>query len=105
MPDSTSLMDYLYGPLNKDYCIYFYILSFIGFTLFIIAVVSTLIIGIMTQKDSTFYIGMFMICMPYALLYFHNRLLFSMCNGSGSSGSSSSSSSGSSSGSSSKMTI
>jgi uncharacterized membrane protein len=82
MPDSASLMDYLYGPLNNDYCIYFYILSFIGFTLFIISILSTLIIGITTQQGSLFYVGMFMLCMPYGLLYFHNRLLYSICNGS-----------------------
>ena len=82
MPDSTSLMDYLYGPLNNDYCIYFYILSFIGFTLLIITIISTLIIGITTRKDSSFYVGMCMLCIPYGLLYFHNRLLYSICNGS-----------------------
>ena len=79
---SDSLMDYLYGPLNNEYCIYFYILSVIGFVLLVIGILSTLFIGITKQKDSTFYGMMFMICMPYGLLYFHNRLLFSMCNGS-----------------------
>jgi len=88
MPDSASLMDYLYGPLNNDYCIYFYILSFIGFTLFIISILSTLIIGITTQQGSLFYVGMFMLSMPYGLLYFHNRLLYSICNSSSSSSSS-----------------
>jgi hypothetical protein len=79
---SDSLMDSLYGPLNANYCIYFYILSVIGFVLLIIAMLSSLFIGITKQKDGTFYGEMFMVCMTYGLLYFHNRLLFSMCNGS-----------------------
>ena len=79
---SDSLMDSLYGPLNSKYCIYFYILSVIGFVLLIIAMLSSLFIGITKQKDGIFYGEMFMICMTYGLIYFHNRLLFSMCNGS-----------------------
>ena len=79
---SDSLMDSLYGPLNQKYCIYFYILSVIGFVLLIIAMLSSLFIGITKQKDGIFYGEMFIICMTYCLLYFHNRLLFSMCNGS-----------------------
>jgi len=80
--ESDSLMDYLYGPLNTEYCIYYYVLSVIGFVLLIIAMLSTLFIGITKQKDGIFYGEMFIICMTYGLLYFHNRLLFSMCNGS-----------------------
>ena len=82
MSGSDSLMDYLYGPLNPEYCIYFYVLSVIGFVLLTIALLSTLFIGITKQKDSTFYGEMFIICMTYGLLYFHNRLLYSMCNSS-----------------------
>ena len=80
--ESDSLMDYLYGPLNTEYCIYYYVLSVIGFVLLIIAMLSSLFIGITKQKDGIFYGEMFIICMTYGLLYFHNRLLFSMCNGS-----------------------
>lgn len=79
---SDSLMDSLYGPLNAKYCIYFYVLSVIGFVLLIIAMLSSLFIGITKQKNGIFYGEMFMICMTYGLIYFHNRLLFSMCNGS-----------------------
>jgi len=74
-------METIYGPLSKEYCIYFYILSIIGFVLLIIVILSTLLIGITKKKDSKFYMEMFMLCIPYALMYFTNRLLYSMCSG------------------------
>lgn len=78
---SKSFMETVYGPLSKEYCIYFYILSIIGFVLLIIVILSTLLIGITKKKDSKFYMEMFMLCIPYALIYFTNRLLYSMCSG------------------------
>ena len=79
---SNSFTDSLYGPLNKEYCIYFYILSVIGFVVLVIAILSTIFIGITKKKDTKFYMEMLMICITYGILYFHNRLLFTMCNGS-----------------------
>lgn len=79
---SNSFTDSIYGPLNSQYCIYFYILSVIGFVLLVIAVLSTIFIGITKKKNSKFYMEMLMICISYGIIYFHNRLLFSMCSGS-----------------------
>ena len=79
---SKSFMDSIYGPLNSDYCIYFYVLSVFGFVLLVIAIISTLIIGITQKKETKFYVEMFMLCVAHGLMYFHNRLLLSMCNGS-----------------------
>jgi hypothetical protein len=75
-------MDSVYGPLNKEYCVYFYILSVIGFLLMIVSVLSTFFIGITKQKDSKFYSEMLMISIMYGLIYFHNRLLYSICSSS-----------------------
>jgi hypothetical protein len=79
---ANNLTDSLYGPLNKEYCIYFYILSVIGFMLMIVCILSTFIIGITKRKDSVFYSEMIMISIMYGLIYFHNRLLFSICTSS-----------------------
>jgi hypothetical protein len=76
------VVDSIYGPLNKKYCAYFYILSVIGFVILMIAILSTILIGLTKKTDSTFYMEMLMICITYGILYFHNRLLFSMCNNS-----------------------
>lgn len=75
-------MDSVYGPLNKEYCVYFYILSVIGFLLMIVSVLSTFFIGITKRKDSKFYSEMLMISIMYGLIYFHNRLLYSICSSS-----------------------
>jgi hypothetical protein len=77
---SKTFMETIYGHLSKEYCVYYYILSIIGFILLIIVILSALVIGITKRKNSRFYMEMFMLCIPYALMYFTNRLLYSMCS-------------------------
>jgi hypothetical protein len=72
-------LDALFGPLNKKYCLWFYILSIIGFAFLIIALVLTLYIGISKRKGIDFYIQMIVGSLAYAIFYFQNRLLYSMC--------------------------
>jgi hypothetical protein len=72
-------MDYLFGPLSPDYCLYFYFLSIFGFVLLTVFLVSTLLYGIMRRKGIDFYIGSLGIAIGYAIFYFQNRLLHSMC--------------------------
>ena len=77
---SKSVMDNIYGVLSKEYCLYFYILSVIGFVILFCVVLFTILFGIMYKKTNfQFYLQMFMICIPYIFIYFTNRLLFSMC--------------------------
>ncbi len=75
----SSVMETLYGPLSREYCIYFYYLSVIGFILFAFIIVSALFIGISTKRGFSFYYKMLMISLVYAVFYFQNRLLYSMC--------------------------
>jgi hypothetical protein len=70
----------LFGPLDKDYCIYFYILSFIGLFSLIITIVSTLFIGWKYNKGAIFYSQSLAIALTYAILYFVNRIMFNICN-------------------------
>jgi Mg2+ and Co2+ transporter CorA len=74
-----NIMDYIYGPLPKDYCVYFYFLSIFGFILMIFTFVTGLFIAISKKKDVTFYIQIIMASLAYGLFYFQNRLLNSMC--------------------------
>lgn len=74
-----SLNDQLFGPLGKNFCLYYYFLSVIGFVLLVFIAISTLYIGITKRKDGAFYLQMFMISFVYIMLYFQNRLLHSMC--------------------------
>lgn len=68
----------LFTPLSKEYCLYFYILSVLGFILMSIA----LIFGVfgLFSKNGTKNMGkLFMVVSAYFILYFQNRLLYSMC--------------------------
>jgi len=76
-----NLAETLFGPLGKDYCIYFYYLSMIGMFLLAILIVSTLFIGISQRKNFGFYLQMLSVALGYAIFYFQNRLLHSMCVG------------------------
>ena len=74
-----NLLETLFGPLDKEYCAYFHILYMIGFILLTLLVISTLIIGFSGRKGMGFYLEMLSIALGYAIFYFQNRLLHSMC--------------------------
>ena len=73
-------IDTLFGPLSKQYCLYFYILSLVGLVFLVLFVTSSLFIGITTKKGSTFYLSVLAMAIMYGMMYFQNRLLFVMCS-------------------------
>jgi len=76
---SSSIMNDIYGPLNRNYCIYFYALAVLGFVLLSVTILS-LIFLIFTKKiSSESVMHMIMISVGYGIFYFQNRLLYSMC--------------------------
>ena len=79
--DMDNLAETLFGPLSKEYCVYFYYLSIIGLLLLAVLVLSTLFIGITQRKKIGFYMQMLSVALGYAIFYFQNRLLHSMCVG------------------------
>jgi len=72
-------MDNLFGPLGKDYCIWFYFLSVLSFIGLILFLASGIYRGISKKKDAMYFFGIFVISMWYVVGYFQNRLLYSMC--------------------------
>lgn len=74
-------MNTLFGPLDRKYCDYFYILSILGFVLLAVLLVSSLLVGITKRKGVDFYMQSISIAFGYAIFYFQNRLLYSMCAG------------------------
>lgn len=74
-------MQNLFGPLSKEYCLYFYILSIIGMISLILVVLSALFIGISKRKGLDFYVQMMSVAIAYGIFYFQNRLLHTMCMG------------------------
>ena len=70
----------LFGPLDKKYCLYFYILSLMGMILLLITIFTALYIGLSEKKDGVFYYQMVLVSMGYGIFYFQNRLLYNMCS-------------------------
>jgi hypothetical protein len=74
-------MQNLFGPLSKEYCLWFYILSIIGMISLILIVLYTLFIGISKRKGLDFYVQMAYFAIANGIFYFQNRLLHTMCTG------------------------
>ena len=74
-------LDTLFGPLSKQYCVYFYFLSIFGFILLAIFLISSIMVGLSKRKGLDYYMQVVGISLGYAIFYFQNRLLHSMCVG------------------------
>jgi len=74
-------LDTLFGPLSKQYCVYFYFLSIFGFILLAVFIVSSIVVGLSKRKGLDYYMQVVGIALGYAIFYFQNRLLHSMCVG------------------------
>lgn len=78
----SDLNDKLFGPLSKQFCLYFYFLSMLNFCIVIFLIISTIIICIYKRRDGAFYLQMVMTTLLYAIFYFQNRILHTMCSNS-----------------------
>jgi hypothetical protein len=73
----NEMMDYLFGPIGKEYCMYFYFLSIFAYILFIMALVSVMMMA-MKGKVKNMLNAFLVVFQPF-LLYFVNRMFYSMC--------------------------
>lgn len=75
------MLDILFGPLGKDYCLYFYVLSAMSFSLFLLYIVYIIMYVIMYSKkiDIPFLVHSLFMILYSLLAYFVNRLLYTMC--------------------------
>ena len=73
-----------FGPLSREYCVYFYFMSILCFILFLLAIFGVAMAVIMKGKkvDFLFVLNSSMLIFNTLLAYFVNRLLNTMCNGS-----------------------
>jgi hypothetical protein len=78
----ADIMETLFGPLDRKFCDYFWLLSVLGFVLLAVLLISSLLVGISKNKGMDFYFQSISIALGYAIFYFQNRLLHSMCSGS-----------------------
>lgn len=77
----SDFMSNYFGPLNKDACVYFLIISVIFFILLVIVIFSEIFWVFKNFKQLNFRIltgGVVMVFNVF-LAYFVNRLLYTMC--------------------------
>jgi hypothetical protein len=73
----SDILDYFFGPLSPEYCIWFYIIMVI---LFVKLVILCLKMGYDAMFSKKFdFLYAFMGVVTLFVLYFQNRLLYSMC--------------------------
>lgn len=78
---SVSLMDKYFGPLPREYCVYFYALSIIFGILFVTSTISVVYFMITNVKkvNMMFVIQSILFLLNTFLAYIANRLLHTMC--------------------------
>lgn len=75
----SDTMDYFFGPVSSQYCIWFYAISVFGFINLILVLIG-FIVSLFTKKvhfavPLTFFLALF----TWFFMYFQNRLLYNMC--------------------------
>ena len=76
-----NFMESYFGPLSKDYCVYFYALSIIAgasFALSFVSIVSYMVMNF-NKINSMFVVNSLLILFNTFLAYIANRLLHTMC--------------------------
>ncbi len=70
-----------FGPVDKQSCAYFLYFSFVGFILLLLASVAFIVGSIMNFKKLNMMIvfNFLMIMISYFLLYYSNRILYTIC--------------------------
>jgi len=77
----SKFMKNYFGPLNKEYCFYFYFMSILFFIAFLLAILGILTTMFYTPKliNFMFIVNAFVLLFNVFVAYFVNRLLNTMC--------------------------
>ncbi len=76
----SDLTDRLFGPLGKEWCIYYFAILVFVFIFFILSVISA-VIGLFSLKKIGFN-EIYLLCVPVVLnlvLYLQSRIIYSIC--------------------------
>lgn len=81
-----SMMDFLFSPLPKQYCFYYYLVMVFAFVVFTVAFAGAFM-GMINKSNSksmrsilTGIFGVLAISLPMFIGYFQARLMYSVCN-------------------------
>jgi hypothetical protein len=77
----ASFMDQYFGPLPREYCVYFYALSIVFGVMFVMSVISIayFMITHIKKVNTMFIVNSIFILLNSFLAYLANRLLHTMC--------------------------
>ena len=64
----ADIMETLFGPLDRKFCDYFWLLSVLGFVLLAVLLISSLLVGISKNKGMDFYFQTISIALTLAAL-------------------------------------
>jgi hypothetical protein len=81
MNSGGSLENYIFGPLDKQYCLLFYVFAVLGFFSFSVALIGA-VVGLVNGSRKFSITEMFFVAYSLLmsfLIYLQNRLLYSMC--------------------------
>ena len=73
-----NILDTLFSPLSKDYCSLFYYLTIGSFIVIILSIIMVLTRAY-ENKGKTLFLDLITIVPLYTVIYFKNRLLYTMC--------------------------
>ena len=77
-----NMMDMLFGPLTREFCLYYYGFSVFFYVLFVIVTLFAFYSLFSKKFSFGLLLSLFMGCFTYFLAYFVSRLSYSMCVGS-----------------------
>lgn len=76
----ANFMDYFFGPLSKEYCLYYYIMEVIAATMFVITLLSVIVGAFKVKKLNVRYFFMALYALlPIFMSYFVMRLMYTIC--------------------------
>lgn len=79
MDKIQEIQDALLTPLTKNHCLYFYLLMLFSLVALILNIVALLSVTVMGKKRKHLLRHAMMTLLPGAVLYYQNRLFYSMC--------------------------
>lgn len=77
-----NMMDMLFGPLTREFCLYYYGFSVFFYVLFVFVTLFSFYSLFSKKFSFGLLLSLFMGCFTYFLAYFVSRLSYSMCVGS-----------------------
>ena len=70
----------IFAPLvNPDFCLLFYYFSIFGFALIVLSIFSLIVLTFKKKMNFNLFIQLCSVVSVYIIVYFQNRILYSMC--------------------------